>query len=130
MIFWLVRTCRTEHFILVLDDYHRIEAASIQETVAYLIEHLPPLCHLVILTRANPPSPVARWRSLGKIIEIREDDLRFHPEESAEYLNQIMQLSLNRRNSLEPFKRARRAGLLDCRWPRCLYRGEKIQCSS
>ena len=84
-----------EHFILVLDDYHRIEAASIHETVAYLIEHLPSLCHLVLLTRANPPFPVARWRSLGKIIEIREDDLRFHPEESAEYLNQIMQLSLD-----------------------------------
>jgi LuxR family maltose regulon positive regulatory protein len=85
----------SEHFLLVLDDYHRIEAPSIHKTVAYLIEHLPPLCHLVLLTRANPPFPVARWRSLGKIVEIREDDLRFRPEESADYLNQIMRLGLN-----------------------------------
>jgi LuxR family transcriptional regulator, maltose regulon positive regulatory protein len=85
----------SEHSILVLDDYHRIESTSIHDTVAYLIEHLPPLCHLVLLTRANPPFPVARWRSLGKIVEIREDDLRFSPEESAEYLNQIMRLHLS-----------------------------------
>jgi LuxR family maltose regulon positive regulatory protein len=87
--------CGSEHSLLVLDDYHRIESAAIHETVAYLIEHLPPLCHLVLLTRANPPFPVARWRSRGKIVEIREDDLRFSPEESAEYLNQTMRLHLS-----------------------------------
>jgi LuxR family transcriptional regulator, maltose regulon positive regulatory protein len=88
-------TVGSEHSIMVLDDYHRIESTSIHETVVYLIEHLPPLCHLVLLTRANPPFPVARWRSLGKIVEIREDDLRFSSEESAEYLNQIMRLGLS-----------------------------------
>ena len=85
----------SDHSLLVLDDYHRIESASIHETVSYLIEHLPPLCHLVLLTRANPPFPVARWRSHGQLVEIREDDLRFNPEESMEYLNQTMRLHLN-----------------------------------
>jgi LuxR family transcriptional regulator, maltose regulon positive regulatory protein len=85
----------TDHSLLVLDDYHRIESAAIHETVAYLIEHLPPLCHLILLTRANPPFPVARWRSHRKIVEIREDDLRFNPEESTEYLNQTMRLHLS-----------------------------------
>ncbi len=84
-----------DHSLLVLDDYHRIESAAIHETIAYLIEHLPPHCHLVLLTRANPPFPVARWRSHGRIVEIREDDLRFNPEESTEYLNHTMRLHLS-----------------------------------
>jgi LuxR family maltose regulon positive regulatory protein len=84
-----------EHILLVLDDYHHIESSVIHETVAYLIEHLPPYCHMVLLTRANPPFPIARWRSLRKIVEIREDDLRFNPDESTEYLNQTMRLHLS-----------------------------------
>jgi LuxR family maltose regulon positive regulatory protein len=63
--------------LLVLDDYHRIESAAIHETVANLVEHLPPHCHLALLTRADPPLPVARWRSRGLALELRADDLRF-----------------------------------------------------
>lgn len=81
--------------VLVLDDYHLIDSAAIHQSVAYLIEHLPPFCHLVLLTRSNPPLPVARWRSRGQILEVRADDLRFTVAEAAEYLNQTMQLQLN-----------------------------------
>jgi LuxR family transcriptional regulator, maltose regulon positive regulatory protein len=84
-----------DHSVLVLDDYHLIDSAAIHDSVAYLIEHLPPFCHLVLLTRSNPPLPVARWRSRGQILEVRADDLRFTADEAAEYLNQTMQLQLN-----------------------------------
>ena len=46
-----------EHALLVLDDYHLIEASTIHEMVTYLVEHLPPGCHLALLTRADPPLP-------------------------------------------------------------------------
>ncbi len=68
---------RNRSCLLVLDDYHRIETTEIHETVSYLVEHLPPGCHLVLLTRADPPLPLARWRSRGQVLEIRADDLRF-----------------------------------------------------
>ena len=45
--------------VLVLDDYHVIESAEIHETVAFLLEHLPPHVHLVIASRADPPLPLA-----------------------------------------------------------------------
>jgi LuxR family maltose regulon positive regulatory protein len=87
-------SCSIDHSLLVLDDYHRIESAEIHETTAYLVEHLPPGCHLVLLTRADPPLPVARWRSRRLLLELRADDLRFTPAESSEYLNHCMQLGL------------------------------------
>jgi LuxR family transcriptional regulator, maltose regulon positive regulatory protein len=84
----------TEHGVLVLDDYHRIETTAIHETIVYLVEHLPPHCHLVLLTRADPPLPLARWRWRGLLLELREDDLRFTPLEAIEYLNHCLHLGL------------------------------------
>src|SRR3954454_19377266 len=37
-----------EDVVLVLDDYHAIDARSVAEALAFLIEHLPPRLHLVI----------------------------------------------------------------------------------
>ena len=40
-----------DNFILVLDDYHAIDAKSIDSALTFLLEHLPPQIHLVIATR-------------------------------------------------------------------------------
>jgi LuxR family maltose regulon positive regulatory protein len=78
----------------VLDDYHVIESADVQDGVAFLLEHLPPQIHLVIATRIDPPLPLARLRARGDLVEIRAADLRFSPEESAAYLGDVMGLAL------------------------------------
>jgi LuxR family maltose regulon positive regulatory protein len=80
--------------ILVLDDYHVIDAHDIQEGMSFLLEHLPPRLHLVITTRADPALPLARLRARGELVEIRAADLRFTPEEAAAYLNEVMGLDL------------------------------------
>lgn len=49
--------------ILVLDDYHLIEAHAIHNALTLLLEHLPPQMHLVIATREDPPLPLARLRA-------------------------------------------------------------------
>jgi LuxR family maltose regulon positive regulatory protein len=84
----------THNVVLVLDDYHVIEAQAVQEGMAFLVEHLPPPLHLVIATRADPALPLARLRAGGKLAEIRAADLRFTPDEAAEYLNGVMGLAL------------------------------------
>ena len=43
--------------ILVLDDYHNIEAQPIHDGVSFLLEHAPPQLHLVITTRRPAPVP-------------------------------------------------------------------------
>ena len=73
--------------IVVLDDYHVIEAREVHDGVVFLLEHLPPQMHLIIASRADPPFSLARWRGDGGLTEIRAADLRFTPEESATYLD-------------------------------------------
>ena len=80
--------------VLVLDDYHVIDAREVQDGMAFLLEHLPPQIHLVIGSRADPVLPLARLRGRGELVEIRAADLRFTPGEAAEYLNEMMGLVL------------------------------------
>jgi len=80
--------------VLVLDDYHLVEARDVGNGMAFLLEHLPPQVHLVIGTRADPGLPLARLRARGELVEIRADDLRFTAEEAAAYLNETMGLAL------------------------------------
>jgi LuxR family maltose regulon positive regulatory protein len=80
--------------VLVLDDYHVIDARDVQDGLAFLLEHLPPQIHLVIASRTDPALPLARLRGRGELVEIRAADLRFTPSEAAAYLNEVMGLAL------------------------------------
>jgi LuxR family maltose regulon positive regulatory protein len=84
-----------ERFILVLDDYHLVSAAEIQDGLEFLLDHLPAQVRIVIMTRADPPFPLARLRVRGQLTEVREADLRFTPAESAAFLNRAMGLALS-----------------------------------
>ena len=84
--------------VLVLDDYHVIDASDVQEGMAFLLDHLPPWLHVVIASRADPALPLARWRARGELVEIRAAELRFTPDEAAAYLNEMMGLQLTARD--------------------------------
>ena len=73
-------------FVLVLDDYHVIGADPIHRLVRFLIERGPPFAHLVILTREDPPLPLARLRAHGRLVELRALDLRYTAPEASGYL--------------------------------------------
>ena len=77
-----------DELLLVLDDYHLIDAQQVHEPIAFLLEHLPPGVHLVLASRADPPLPLARLRAAGQLAELRADDLRFTAEEAAALLRE------------------------------------------
>ena len=83
---------------LVLDDYHLVDNHEIGQGMIFLLEHLPPHVHLVLSTRADPDLQLARWRARSELVEIRAADLRFTPEEAAEYLNEATGLRLAARD--------------------------------
>ncbi|MCE7983348.1 MAG: helix-turn-helix transcriptional regulator [Caldilinea sp. CFX5] len=95
-----------DQLVLILDDYHLIDAApngggllgaplgTVDQALTFLIEHLPPPMHLVITTREDPQLPLARLRARGELNEVRAADLRFTPAEAADFLNQMMGLTL------------------------------------
>lgn len=43
-----------DNFVLVLDDYHLLEAQAVDQALTFLLQHLPPQMHLVIVTREYP----------------------------------------------------------------------------
>jgi len=84
-----------DHFVLVLDDYHVLDAKPVDKALNFLLEHLPPQMHLVITTREDPNLPLTRLRARGQLNELRITELRFTPSEAAEFLNQVMGLNLS-----------------------------------
>src|SRR6266581_1713221 len=88
-------TTISDHFVLVLDDYHVLAAKPVDQALTFLLEHLPPHLHLVIATREDPLLPLARLRARGHLTEVRAVDLRFTPSEAAGFLNQVMGLGLS-----------------------------------
>jgi LuxR family maltose regulon positive regulatory protein len=84
-----------DHLVLVLDDFHTITSQPIHEFLTFLIEHQPPRMCLVLITRADPALPLARLRGRGQLDEIRQNELSFTPEESAEFLNRTMGVALS-----------------------------------
>ncbi len=88
----------TGEIVLVLDDYHVIDAGDVQVGMAFLLDHLPPWLHVVIASRADPALPLARWRARGELVETRAAELRFTPDEAAVYLNETMGLQLTARD--------------------------------
>ena len=88
-------------FLLVLDDCHEIDAKPVSDALVFLLEHLPGQMHLVILSREDPPLPLARLRARGQLSELRAADLRFSPEEAAEFLSRVMGLNLSAREVAE-----------------------------
>lgn len=83
-----------DKFFLVLDDYHALESPAIDDALTFLLDHMPPQMHVVLTTRQDPSLPLARYRVRGQLTELRAADLRFTPDEAAEFLNHVMGLSL------------------------------------
>jgi LuxR family transcriptional regulator, maltose regulon positive regulatory protein len=75
-----------DEVVLVLDDYHLIQAPAVHESLGFLLEHLPASLRLVVASRADPPLSLPRLRARGQLAELRQHDLRFTLEEAAELL--------------------------------------------
>ncbi|MFW9805085.1 MAG: LuxR C-terminal-related transcriptional regulator, partial [Candidatus Thorarchaeota archaeon] len=82
-------------FLLVLDDFHVIQDRFILQVLEHLVANLPSPLHLVLLTREDPPLPLARLRANNRLTEIRARDLRYTGPEAERFLNEVMDLPLS-----------------------------------
>jgi LuxR family maltose regulon positive regulatory protein len=62
--------------------------------MTFTLDYMPPQMRLVILTRADPPLPLARLRVRNQLTELRAADLRLNTGEATAFLNQTMGLDL------------------------------------
>ena len=72
--------------LLVLDDYHLIEAQPVHASLQFLLDHQPPGLHVVLATRADPQLPLARLRARGQLAELRAAELMFTVDEATALL--------------------------------------------
>jgi LuxR family maltose regulon positive regulatory protein len=82
------------HQAVVLDDYQWLQAPAIQESVTFLLDHLPPRLHFVLGTRSDPPLPLARYRARAHLLELGVPQLRFSLAETASFLARNLEAPL------------------------------------
>ncbi len=80
--------------LLVLEDYHLIQNSSIHMLVENIIQHLNEKIRLIIITRQDPPLPLAKWRAHRQLTEIRAEDLCFTNDETTLFFKQVMKMDL------------------------------------
>jgi LuxR family maltose regulon positive regulatory protein len=87
--------CETD-FVLVLDDYHRIHNPAVHDVLmGCLLEHRPRPLHLVVVSRTDPPLPLATLRAHDTMNEVRAKDLEFTERESGIFLRQATGRSIS-----------------------------------
>ncbi len=83
-----------EPLVLILDDYHHVRSPAIHKSLAYFIEHEPAQFHVMIVSRTDPPLPLALLRGRQQLLEFRMADLRFTQDETTQFFNRAMWLVL------------------------------------
>jgi LuxR family transcriptional regulator, maltose regulon positive regulatory protein len=76
----------SQRFVMVLDDFHRADCPQLLELLSRWTKHWPLPLHLVIISRTQPPLYLSGLKSQGKINDIRSRDLRFSPQEAADFI--------------------------------------------
>jgi LuxR family maltose regulon positive regulatory protein len=80
--------------VVVLDDYHVVSDHSCQDQVAFLLPRLPDGVQLVLVTRVDPPLPLARLRAAGEVAEVRAHELRFTAAQAAGLVRTVAAVDL------------------------------------
>ncbi len=77
----------TPPFIIVLDDYQDAPLESgFHDILVHGLDAVPEGITVLVLSRSEPPAPLARLRANNRLQLIGWDDIRFTPEESGELL--------------------------------------------
>jgi LuxR family maltose regulon positive regulatory protein len=74
----------TGPWVLVLDDVHELRSPEALGALRHLLDHSPPNLSLFLCARADPPVALGRLRLDGSLGEIRNADLEFSVDETAE----------------------------------------------
>lgn len=95
-----------EHFVkdsfIVLDDYHEVdESESIREVLTFLIEHMTPKVHFMLLASKKPQLALTKLRARREILEIGESHLAFTPEETHLLFKGVLQCPIDKDESRE-----------------------------
>lgn len=75
--------------VLVIDDVHKLSVPEAVRALQHLIDAAPPTATVALLGRFMLPLEIARRRLQKTVIEVREELLRFSPEEATAALEAV-----------------------------------------
>jgi LuxR family maltose regulon positive regulatory protein len=84
-----------KNFSLVIDDAHFLKSNSIWETLAFILDHLPPNFFFIFTSRHDLPISLVRMQARDRVNLIDEKQLRFDDAEATVFLNEIMACKLS-----------------------------------
>jgi LuxR family maltose regulon positive regulatory protein len=88
------REIADERLVIVLDDYHRVEASASARLLATLLNALPDSVQLVLGSRSRPRGGLARDRAERVVGSIGAADLAFTDAEAAQFFDGALRLRL------------------------------------
>ena len=91
----------TGNTLIVLDDYHSIEASDqIDNAIDYLLNHAPDNLHLIISTRLQPRFPLTNLKTRNELLILTNDDLEFNQDEIARLFKAVHGIVLEKNELL------------------------------
>jgi LuxR family maltose regulon positive regulatory protein len=115
-----------EPFIMAFDEYHHIQGEIIQGLMTCLIKAQPKQLHIVLISRSDPPLPLAWLRANHLMNEVRASDLRFSEREAELFLQRAVEKVLIQRR-LPVYVSAPKDGSFVYAWLLFLYKRGQIQ---
>lgn len=88
-------SARDAPLVLVLEDYHALDAPAVDQALSWLLGHPPPALRLLLTSREDPQLPLARLLARSWLTELRGADLRFSPAEAAALITHLTGLALS-----------------------------------
>jgi LuxR family maltose regulon positive regulatory protein len=77
---------RSDPFVIVLDDVHRLEGRESLDAIAAIANYIPAGCSLVLSGRVEPELGLPLLRAQGRSLELGAEDLSFDEDEAATVL--------------------------------------------
>jgi len=103
----------SRNYALVLDNYHAVPPGSpVHEVIRFVLEEMPETCHVIVTSRSNAPSSLARLRASQRLEVITGDKLLATREETRGILQLKYQLSQKKIQTLHEVSGGWIAGII------------------
>ncbi|NMM64584.1 hypothetical protein HBE96_18420 [Clostridium sp. P21] len=91
-------------FLFIIEDLHLIKNKEILNCLKFFMNNIPQNIHLVITSRREISSVISGIKVYGRIIEIGQEELRFTKEETAAFINEVMELKASEKDLVKLYE--------------------------
>lgn len=85
----------SKEILIVLDDFHNIKDTDLLNSLRFFLKHLTNNTHIILITQYKPNLQLFKLTIWDEILELSIDDFKFSIEETEDFLNNKMSMSLN-----------------------------------